>query len=102
MTVFDDGAEILFEIWPEAISATFIPESGDPVTGFNVVIDKTLRNLPVGYEVQSWGEVVQIEYILDQVGREARTNDRFEVGDTVYKVVDVIENDGRFVRVLAR
>lgn len=102
MTVFDDGAEVLFEIWPEAFAATFVPASGSQVSGFNVIIDKSLKNLPVGYDSQAWGEVVQIEYLLDQVGREVRQDEKFVVGGTTYRIVDVIENDGRFVRVLAR
>lgn len=102
MTVFDDGAEDLFESWPEAAAATFTPLSGDPINMVLVVIDKSLRNLPVGYDAQVWGDVIQIEYILAQVGREAASGETFTVGATVYKIVDVIENDGRFVRVLAR
>jgi len=102
VTVFDDGAEVLFEIWPEAVAATFVPLSGERVTGFNVVIDRSLRNVPDGYDVQIFGDVVELEYLLDQVGREVKIDEKFVVGETTYKVVNVIENDGRFVRVLAR
>lgn len=102
MTVFDDGAEVLFQIWPEARAATFVPLSGAPVTGFNVVIDRSLKNVPDGYDVKAWGEVVELEYLLDQVGREAKIDEKFIVAGTTYKVVNVMENDGRFVRVLAR
>ena len=102
MTYFDDGAEILFEIWPEAVAATFTPSSGPVVTGFNVVVSKDLKYLPAGFDAQTWGNSVVIEYLLDQVGREARTGEKFTAGATTYTVVDVIENDGRFVRVIAR
>ena len=102
MTIFDDGAEVLFEIWPEAEEAIFVPLSGARVTGFNVVIDKSLKNLPDGYDVQAWGDVVELQYLLDQVGREAKIDEKFIVGTRTYKVVNLMENDGRFVRVLAR
>ena len=102
MTVFDDGAEVLFENWPEAKAATFVPLSGAPVTGFNVVIDKSLKNIPDGYDTKAWGDLVELEYILDQVGREAKIDEKFTVAGTIYRVVNVLENDGRFVRVLAR
>ena len=102
MTVFDDGAEVLFEIWPEAREATFVPLSGAQVTGFNVIIDQSLSNIPDGFDVQIFGDVVELQYLLDQVGREAKIDEKFIVGATTYKVVNVMENDGRFVRVLAR
>lgn len=102
MTVFDDGAEVLFQIWPEAQAATFVPLSGAHVTGFNVIINRSLRNVPDGFDVQVFGDVVELEYLIDQVGREVKIDEKFVVGGTTYKVVNVMENDGRFVRVLAR
>ena len=103
MTIFDDGAEIIFENWPEVVAATFTPSSGSPVTGFNVTVNKDLKYLPNGFDAQTWGNSAVIEYILAGVGREARTGEKFTVADgTVYTVVDVMENDGRFVKVIAR
>lgn len=102
MTEFDDGAEDLFDAWPEMVLATFAPPSGDPVLNVPIVIEKSIRNLPNGYDAQVWGDVVQIEYILAAAGHETVQGETITVGDAVYTVVDVIENDGRFVRVLAR
>ena len=103
MTIFDDGAATLFETWPEVVAATFTPSSGAVVTGFNVTVNKDLKYLPNGFDAQTWGNSVVIEYILADVGREARTGEKFTVADgTVYTVVDVTENDGRFVKVIAR
>lgn len=102
-TVFDDGADVLFEAWPEIVQADFFPLTGEPVEGVRVNVTQSIQNLPVGYDAQAWGDVVQIEYILADVGREARQDDQFRIdAETVYRVVDVVENDGRFVRVVAR
>ena len=103
MTIFDDGAATLYAVWPDMKSATFTPSSGPVVTGLNIRVDHDLKYLPNGFDAQTWGNSVVIEYILADVGREARTGEKFTVADgTVYTVVDVMENDGRFVRVIAR
>jgi len=102
MTIFDDGAVDLWDTWPEAVAATFTPLSGPEVTGFKIVIDSSLKYLPEGFDAQTWGNNVTIEYLVAQVGREAKQGEKFTAGGVTYTVVDVMENDGRFCKVIAR
>lgn len=101
MTVFDNMAADLFATWPEAVSATFTPKAGDTVT-VTVVVEKSLKHLPDGFDAQTWGNSSTIEYILADIGREAVTGERFDVNGTIYTVVDLLENDGRFCKVIVR
>lgn len=95
---FDDIGEDLFD--DQGVDATFTPAVGDAVScKVNLEIGTDFQ--PGGLEAQVWGSETTIEYRLAEVGKEADEGETFTmtVGGTDYTVTDVVENDGRFVKV---
>lgn len=93
---FDEIGEDLFD--DLGVDATFTPSVGDPVScKVNLEIGVDLQ--PGGLDAQVWRSETTIEYRLAEVGKEADRDETFTVGGTVYTVKDVVENDGRFVKV---
>ncbi len=95
---FDEMAEDLFD--DLAVAATFTPAVGDAVA-CRVNLEKGVDFQPSGLDAQVWGTETTIEYRLAEVGKEADRGETFtmSVGGAVYTVKDVVENDGRFVKV---
>lgn len=97
-TTFDEIAEDLFDDDDFCVDATFTPSVGDTVwCRINLEIATEVQ--PAGLDAQVWGSQTTIEYRLDEVGKEADRGETFTVEGTVYTVKDIMENDGRFVKV---
>jgi len=96
---FDEIAEDLFD--DLAVAATFTPAVGDAVS-CKVNLEKGTDFQPGGLDAQVWGSETTIEYRLAEVGKEADRDEVFTVAGTDYTVKDVMENDGRFVKVAVK
>ena len=94
---FDEIGEDLFD--DLGVTATFTPAVGDAVS-CKVNLVQNLEMIPGGYEAQVWAGAKQLEYVLDDIGREANEGETFTIGVTVYTVQSILENDGRFVKAI--
>ncbi|MBW2342509.1 MAG: hypothetical protein JRF53_00590 [Deltaproteobacteria bacterium] len=97
--IFDKAEERIFDRLGK--DAVFTPAVGDPVS-CKVNLEKGSDFQPGGLDAQVWGSETSIEYRLAEVGKEADRDEVFTVGGTDYTVKDVMENDGRFVKVAVK
>jgi len=82
-------------------SATYTPAVGDPVScQVDLVIQSDQQ--PVGFESTVLEPETVIEYILDEVGREADPGDVFTVSGVDYTVKELRENDGWTVKIVVK
>ena len=96
-TTFDNLADDLFDTM--APDATFTPLVGNPVTGLNVSLVSEMDFQPGGYESSVHDVTKTVEYLFEDIGREAKRGEKFLIGSTTYTVEAVLENDLRFVKV---
>ena len=96
--IFDQAARDAFDVLGRP--ATFTPATGDPVT-LQVSLEQEVDFQPAG-EAAVWETGATIEYVLEDLGREADPGETFTIDTTVYTVKSVIENDGRFIRVAVK
>lgn len=102
--IFDQAAEDIFD--KEGVAALYTPSVGDPVI-CQVDVERDVDLEPAGFESQIWGRGVTIEAILSVLGKEPNTGETFKITEgnyinTVYTVQTVLENDGRFVKVVVK
>lgn len=97
--IFDQAAENLFDQMGR--DAIFTPVMGDPVN-CRVNLERDVDLEPHGFDSQIWGRGVTIEAILSVLGKEPDKGETFTVRETVYEVMTVQENDGRFVKVVVK
>ncbi len=101
--LFSQAAQDIFDALGQ--SATFTPLVGDPVENVTINTDIEVGPQPVG-ESQVWDQVVAIEYILAEVGKEADPGDTFLIAAGIhagtYTVGAVLENDNRFCKVAVK
>lgn len=102
--IFNQAAEDIFD--KQGVAATYTPSIGDPVVcQVNVVRGIDLE--PQGFDSQVWGSGITLEAVLSVIGKEPDTDETFTITegdyeDTVYTVLTVLENDGRFVKVAVK
>ena len=95
-SAFDNMADDLFDtMGPDA---TFTPLVGSPVS-LNVNLVSEMDFQPGGYESSVHDVTKTIEYLYDDIGREAKRGETFLIGSTTYTVEAVLENDLRFCKV---
>jgi len=98
-TIFDQAATDVFDTM--GVDATFTPSVGDPVS-CKAVLDKDVEMQPSGYDAQVYAMGNTIEYLLDEVGKEADRGETFLIGSDTWTVQSVSRNDGRFVKVIVK
>ncbi|MBF0395770.1 MAG: hypothetical protein HQK78_03285 [Desulfobacterales bacterium] len=80
--------------------AIYMPISGKK-RQVRVAIDYKTELQPSGqasvYEIGT-----TMECILAEIGREPNRGDRFQIGNKVYKVDSIIQNDGRVVKMAVK
>jgi len=97
--IFDTAAEDIFDTL--GVDATFTPSIGDPVEDIKVNLMRDTDFEPSS-SLQTWGSNIIIEAILDDLGKEPDKDETFTINLIVYTVQSVLENDGRFVRVMVK
>ncbi len=95
-TIFAAAAEDIMAALGQA--ATFTPAVG-PSVACRVSVESELDMRPSGYEASAWETGNTIEVLLSDLPAEPAKGSTFLVGQTLYTVKRVLENDGRFVKV---
>ncbi len=85
--------------------AVFTPSAGDPV---DCVVD-LVKGVSVdegGYDAPVISRVTTVEYLIEQIGREAEPGETFTIGSDVWVMEEIFEdpdsNDGFCGRVIVR
>ena len=73
-------------------SAVFAPSGGSPV-GCVVIMDRETGIEPGGYDAQVAVPVTTLEYMLDELGQEAKRGDTFTVSGEVWTVEGPFEDE---------
>ena len=73
-------------------SAVFTPSGGSPV-GCVVIMDRETGIEPGGYDAQVAVPVTTLEYMLDELGQEAKRGDTFTVSGEVWTVEGPFEDE---------
>jgi len=98
--IFDQAAEDIFDQM-DTKDAVFTPTAGDPVP-CKINLERDVDLEPHGFDSQVWSRGTTIEAILNVLGKEPEKGETFTVGETVYTVQTVQENNGRFVKVVVK
>lgn len=102
-TIFDQAAEDIFDNM--GADATFTPAAGDPVT-LKVSVDRNVAIEGGDYDAQVYRRVTTLEYVKNDLGREAVPGETFTVASVVWTVESLFEdprsNDGRFCKCIVR
>jgi hypothetical protein len=73
-------------------SAVFTPSGGDSME-CKVIIDRETGIEPGGYDTQVMVPVTTLEYILNELGQEAKRGDKFEVEGEMWIVDGPFEDE---------
>jgi hypothetical protein len=73
-------------------SAVFTPSEGDPVE-CRVIMTRETGIEPGGYDAQVAVPVTTLEYMLNEVGQEAKRGDKFEAAGEVWTVEGPFEDE---------
>lgn len=103
--IFNQAAEDIFD--KQGVAATYTPSVGDPVENCKIDVVRGVELEPQGFDSQIWGSGTTIKALLSVLGKEPDADETFTITegdyeDTVYTVLVVLENDGRFVKVAVK
>ena len=79
-------------------NAVFTSLTGQPIT-LKVMFSETMMMQPDG-QAQTWVQEKSIAYSIADLPREAIVGETFTIGDKVYEVCAVTENDGYVIKVV--
>lgn len=100
--IFEDTVENAIECIGRL--ATYIPKVGNQVASVPVDVEIISDPRPDGFSATVLEPETTLEYFLSDVGSEADIGDKFTMQDdnTVYFVKELLENDGRSVKVVVK
>lgn len=94
--IYDAAAEKIIDMLGQ--TATY-SGNGD---SFKVVLEKETVPSPDAFEGSVWGTRLTIECLTADTGGEPSKGETFVIGANTYTIREIIENDGRFVKMAVK
>ena len=98
--IYDKAAVDIFKKGADPGQSTYVPKVGLPVTGCYVNIENAEEFSTNGMTSQFVEIGISLEYILAETGQTAKIGESFLVGTTTWVITHILENDGRFAKVV--
>lgn len=98
----DQAAVDIFMSIADPGPVTFNPATGDPVPNCYVDIRKDIQFSTDGMDSQFVQVGTTLEYLLAETGQIAKIGESFLVGATTWTIKHILENDGRFAKVVVK